>query len=223
VKVYEIRDPIFGFITINDWEREIIDHRAFQRLRRIRQLAWTDMVYPGATHTRFEHSLGVMKIATEMFNSMVYFQHSRRAYDCHVANAMKHLLNEVQSCACSHRGKFPPPIAKENIEDYLEWDDWLVLGLLQTGGGGEHGKILRERKHHRAVFETTETPAVEELTRLEEVCNELGEMVSFIDQAEKSWYKFGKEFIQEIKSIKPHFSEAEIECALTELENKGFI
>ncbi len=41
MKYYEIRDPIFGFITINEWEREIIDHWAFQRLRRIKQLAWT--------------------------------------------------------------------------------------------------------------------------------------------------------------------------------------
>ena len=71
MKYYEIRDPVFGFIRINEWERDIIDHWVFQRLRRIRQLAWTDMVYPGATHTRFEHSLGVMHIATQMFDSIV--------------------------------------------------------------------------------------------------------------------------------------------------------
>lgn len=71
MKYYEIRDPILGFIAVNEWEREIIDHWAFQRLRRIKQLAWTDMVYPGATHSRFEHSLGVMHIATQMFDSIV--------------------------------------------------------------------------------------------------------------------------------------------------------
>ncbi|MCL6479889.1 MAG: hypothetical protein K6T65_16075 [Peptococcaceae bacterium] len=109
------------------------------------------------------HTAEGLILARYMMFTQVYFQHSRRAYDYHVAKAMKHLLNEVQSCTCSYRGKFPPPITKENIEDYLTWDDWLVLGLLQSWGGGEHGKILRERKHHRAVFETTETPAVEEL------------------------------------------------------------
>lgn len=67
-KRYEIRDPIHGFIEIDSWERDIIDHPIFQRLRRIRQLAWTDMVYPGAMHTRFEHSLGVMHVATKMYN-----------------------------------------------------------------------------------------------------------------------------------------------------------
>jgi HD superfamily phosphohydrolase len=69
--LYEIRCPVHGFITINDWEREIINQPAFQRLRRIRQLAWTDQVYPGAMHTRFEHSLGVMHVATKLYTSIV--------------------------------------------------------------------------------------------------------------------------------------------------------
>src|SRR5438094_599058 len=43
---------------------------AFQRLRRIRQLAWTDYVYPGAMHTRFEHSLGVMHTATLLYDAI---------------------------------------------------------------------------------------------------------------------------------------------------------
>lgn len=71
MKLYEIRDPVHGFVTLNDWERDIINHPAFQRLRRIRQLSMTDMVYPGAMHTRFEHSLGVMHVVTRMFDSIV--------------------------------------------------------------------------------------------------------------------------------------------------------
>ncbi|HWE35595.1 MAG TPA: HD domain-containing protein, partial [Isosphaeraceae bacterium] len=70
-RTYEIRCPIHGFITISDWEREIIALKPFQRLRRIRQLAWTDQVYPGAMHTRFEHSLGVMHTATLLYDSVV--------------------------------------------------------------------------------------------------------------------------------------------------------
>ncbi len=68
---YEIRCPVHGFIPIDDWEREIINHRAFQRLRRIRQLAWTDQVYPGTMHTRFEHSIGVMHVATQLYDAIV--------------------------------------------------------------------------------------------------------------------------------------------------------
>ena len=67
----EIRDPIHGFIPLSDWERDIIDHPVFQRLRRIRQLGWTDMVYPSAMHTRFEHSLGVMHVASQMYDRIV--------------------------------------------------------------------------------------------------------------------------------------------------------
>ena len=78
MKIYEIRDPVYGFITFNDWEKEIIDHPAFQRLRRIHQLSLTSMVYPGATHTRFEHSLGVMQFATLMYDAIVNNDDSKK-------------------------------------------------------------------------------------------------------------------------------------------------
>lgn len=67
---YEFRCPVHGFIQVDAWERDIIAQPAFQRLRRIRQLAWTDYIYPGAMHTRFEHSLGVMHIATRLFDAI---------------------------------------------------------------------------------------------------------------------------------------------------------
>lgn len=70
-RTYEIRCPVHGFIELDDWERTIIEQPAFQRLRRIRQLAWTDLLYPGAMHTRFEHSLGVMHTATALYESII--------------------------------------------------------------------------------------------------------------------------------------------------------
>src|SRR6266849_2000638 len=70
-RTYEIRCPIYGFVKLNDWEWQIISHPAFQRLRRIRQLAWTDYVFPGAMHTRLEHSLGVMHMATMLYEGIV--------------------------------------------------------------------------------------------------------------------------------------------------------
>src|SRR5882724_6220131 len=69
-RIYEIRCPVHGFITLNAWEWSVISQPAFQRLRRIRQLAWTDYVYPGAMHTRFEHSLGVMHVATLLYEAI---------------------------------------------------------------------------------------------------------------------------------------------------------
>lgn len=58
-----VRDPIHGFIEYSHSEEHIIDSEIMQRLRRIRQLAFADMVYPGCTHSRFEHSLGTMHLA----------------------------------------------------------------------------------------------------------------------------------------------------------------
>lgn len=66
-----IRDSIHGFITFSDEEKEIINWNEFQRLRFIKQLALTYNVYPGAMHTRFEHSLGVMEVATRIFNRLL--------------------------------------------------------------------------------------------------------------------------------------------------------
>lgn len=60
---YEIRDPIHGFIKLSQKEWDLINTKVFQRLRRIRQLAMSFLVYPGALHTRFDHSIGVMHIA----------------------------------------------------------------------------------------------------------------------------------------------------------------
>ncbi len=58
-----LNDPVYGFITIpNDLIFDIIEHPYFQRLRRIQQLGLTNMVYPGAYHTRFHHALGAMHL-----------------------------------------------------------------------------------------------------------------------------------------------------------------
>jgi HD superfamily phosphohydrolase len=68
--VHRVRCAVHGFIRYSQSERRIIDHRIFRRLRFIRQLALTELVYPGATHTRFEHSLGVMEMATRIFDRL---------------------------------------------------------------------------------------------------------------------------------------------------------
>lgn len=66
--VHEIRDPIHVFVRLDNHEREVLNSRPFQRLRHIHQLALTYLVYPGATHKRFEHSLGVMELAGRVFD-----------------------------------------------------------------------------------------------------------------------------------------------------------
>ncbi len=374
-RTYEIRCPVHGFIPINDWERDIINHNVFQRLRRIRQPAWTDYVYPGAMHTRFEHSLGVMHLATKLYDSIVarsgdllkdfygyddagfkrdkvlvrlaallhdvghgpfshagedvfplrkdgknryvheeysaaiirkllknvieqhplnrnygfladdiasliegssnsscrifwreiitgqmdadrmdyllrdslhagvdygkydwrrllntvvavempqpegetakqglrlgiteggvhaaeglilaryfmftqvYFHKTRVAYDHHLRRALSKLLPT---------GEFPALHAdddekiKANIEEYITWDDWKVVGMLTDGYGGEHGERLRRRNHYREIYNTPECPGQEDLDELKNVEDKVQEYIIAKEQASKSWYK----------------------------------
>jgi hypothetical protein len=361
-----VRCPIYGFIKFNDWEKQIIAQPAFQRLRRIRQLAWTDYVYPGAVHTRFEHSLGVMHMATMLFDNIVersrkiledelgynesgfqryrslvriaallhdvghspfshageelfplvssqvesaeryrheqytaaiirkhlkeaiedhpannhelkandvasliegsskvkravfwrdlitgqmdadridyllrdshhagvdygrydwrriintvtvapggdsgahrlgiteggwhaaealilaryfmftqvYFHKTRVAYDHHLQGAMREMLPG---------GTFPQPIDDE-IDAYLRWDDWRVLGMLADGRGGDHGRRIATRDHYREIRYTSETPTQDDLEKLARWRAVLGDLVAAEIPAEKSWYRTG--------------------------------
>jgi HD superfamily phosphohydrolase len=372
-RTYEIRCPVHGFISLNDWEREIISQPTFQRLRRIRQLAWTDQVYPGAMHSRFEHSLGVMHVATRLYESIVsrsaellrselaydetglkrdktlvrlaallhdvghgpfshgaeellparpdgskfkhedysaaiirhklrdvidnhrlsdnsgikaedvtallegkaeagrrlfwrelitgqmdadrmdyllrdslhlgvdygrfdwrrllhtvqaipggeaqalrlgvneggwhaaealvlaryfmftqvYFHKTRVAFDHHLRHALAEMLPE---------GLFPGPEGNE-LDEYLRWDDWKVFGLLTEGRGGEHGERLAQRNHYREVHHTPEVPKRRDLRELERVRSKLGSLLTAEENAEKSWYKVGKEDIPVLSQI----------------------
>ena len=59
----EIRDPVHGYVFMSNIEKDIIDSKPMQRLRRIKQLSGAYFTYPGAEHSRFSHSLGVMHLA----------------------------------------------------------------------------------------------------------------------------------------------------------------
>jgi HD superfamily phosphohydrolase len=66
-----IRDPVHDLIEFNDSELErtlwkVVQTRPFQRLRRIKQLGFSDLVYPGACHSRFAHSVGVFHTARQL-------------------------------------------------------------------------------------------------------------------------------------------------------------
>ena len=371
-KSFEIRDPVHGFVALNEWEWDIINHPAFQRLRRIRQLSMTDMVYPGAMHTRFEHSLGVMLVATRMFDSLVerereflkgdtlgftdeglrrdrvivrlaallhdcghapfshaaedlmpenpqtkrpfkhehfssaiirtlfkdvieghkenqnleikadsvaqlidedkslslgrralwkhlissqldadrsdyllrdshhagvayghydldrliatlrigisddsgtplitidksglhvaealiiarymmftqvYFQKTRRIYDIHLREAVKNIFSD---------DKFPAPVSSENLNAYLEWDDWRIMGCLKNGKGDDAGRKILERDHDRMVWATEENPAPDDIQKFEAAKNRLLDegITATVDCAKADWYKHENE------------------------------
>ena len=78
-----INDPVHGFITIHsELILSLINHPFFQRLRRIKQLGLTDLVYPGANHTRFHHALGCMHLmekAVRVYGCSTWYIKKQRA------------------------------------------------------------------------------------------------------------------------------------------------
>lgn len=66
-----ITDPIHGDVFITRLEQAIVDTPPFERLRRVRQLGTTHLVYPGATHTRFSHSLGAVQVVQTLLDAVV--------------------------------------------------------------------------------------------------------------------------------------------------------
>jgi HD superfamily phosphohydrolase len=72
-----IRDPVHGDIPLTKEEMSIIDTEEMQRLRNVRQLGATYLIYPGAQHSRFEHSIGTAHLASRMINA-INFERDRR-------------------------------------------------------------------------------------------------------------------------------------------------
>ena len=65
-----IRDPIHGYIALTPLEMRGLDGAAMQRLRRIAQLGLTELVFPGARHSRFEHAVGALAVVTRIFEEL---------------------------------------------------------------------------------------------------------------------------------------------------------
>jgi len=96
----EIKDPVHGYIYFSEAERKLIDSLPLQRLRRIRQLAGSELTYPGACHTRFLHSLGVMHLSGLMAERLVELGYVDE--DCAIKLRLAGLLHDVGHGPFSH-------------------------------------------------------------------------------------------------------------------------
>ena len=103
---HDMRDPIHGFIRISEQEKGLIDTKVFQRLRRIRQLAMAFLVYPGALHTRFDHSIGVMHIAGRICNKLQESDSNRIDAEDIVLVRLAALLHDVGHGPFSHVSEY---------------------------------------------------------------------------------------------------------------------
>jgi uncharacterized protein len=77
-----IRDSVHGNLHLEEFEVRLTDTPQIQRLRRIKQLGFTYLVYPGANHSRFEHSIGTMYLASRLANNLQLDDHSQCLLRC---------------------------------------------------------------------------------------------------------------------------------------------
>jgi uncharacterized protein len=112
----KIYDSIHGFIRFNDLESQLIDSTFFQRLQFIHQLGIAFLVYPGATHTRFEHSLGTMELTTRIFDRL------RTKHDLPETDYFRQILRFAALCHDLGHLPFSHVAEKELIpEGHEEW------------------------------------------------------------------------------------------------------
>lgn len=129
MKIDKFRDPIHGFIEVREHELKIINTKPFQRLRNIKQLAMTYYIYPGAEHTRFGHSLGVMHLVTQAFRSAI------EAYDDKFPIAKKEYYEQIlRLIALTHDiGHAPFSHASESVfPSGMEHEDFTVKVITET-------------------------------------------------------------------------------------------
>jgi HD superfamily phosphohydrolase len=101
-KVKIINDPVHGFITISsDFIYSLFEHPYFQRLRNIKQLGLTHLVYPGACHNRFQHALGAMHLMARALNTLKDKGHDITAQEIEMALATI-LLHDIGHGPFSH-------------------------------------------------------------------------------------------------------------------------
>jgi hypothetical protein len=150
-----IYDELHGYITINDIELKIIDTPTFQRLRRIKQLAQAWFVYPGAVHTRFSHSLGVMHLMGIIANKLANEGYIHR--DDVQLLKLAALLHDVGHTPYSHA------VEMYFLEEYklqheelgiwvVEEDPYITQALKDSGYDPKEVSAIIRGKHKETLY-----------------------------------------------------------------------
>ena len=150
---YSVRDPIHGLIELSEEERKLIDTTAFQRLRRIRQLAMAFLVYPSAMHTRFEHSIGVMHIVGRICSKLLELKsHDVEEKDIDLMRYAA-LLHDIGHGPFSHVSEgILDLVSKKNNNESIELNkihEKVTIDIIQTDP--EITSILNDEERNSVV------------------------------------------------------------------------
>lgn len=137
-----IRDNVYGDIEVSVKFAELINTKEFQRLRRIKQLATAEQVFPGATHSRFAHSIGVFHVMTKIINHFekILFSIGQEQFvdakekDIILAAA---LLHDIGHGPFSHA--FEKAVISPKVYSHEEWTEKIIVE-----DGTEINKVLRD-------------------------------------------------------------------------------
>ncbi|MFP5519310.1 MAG: HD domain-containing protein [Bdellovibrionia bacterium] len=124
----EIRDPVHGSMYFSDAEVAILDTPEYQRLRAIKQLGFSEFSFPGATHNRYLHSLGVGHLAGQVFDSIFrIYPFSKSSTKQRFRNAVRlaALLHDVGHGPLSHTTEtVMPPVEELDIKIYRQQKEY---------------------------------------------------------------------------------------------------
>lgn len=137
-----IKDEIHGTLEFDTLEEKLIDSGPFQRLRRIRQMSVTNLVYPGANHSRFEHSLGTAHLSSVIASLLGLDEDTVRKVKLYG------LLHDIGHTAFSHEGE---DVVKGRIGDHEE------LGRKRITKG-EIADIISENYHPKEIADLGKSP-----------------------------------------------------------------
>jgi uncharacterized protein len=142
-----LRDPIHGFVPLSTQEWKLIDTPPMQRLRGVKQLGLTDLVYPSAVHTRFSHSIGAMHVAGMMAGQLPLDKD-----DARIARLCL-LLHDIGHGPFSHLFDFicDQSTGTEFQHEQLGWEVIKGSDEIMTALGDDADRVLAELSPSRSI------------------------------------------------------------------------
>ena len=141
----EIRDPVHGAIEVTLQEVAVLDAQAFQRLRNIKQLGFGEFSYPGATHNRYLHSLGVFHLSGEVFDAVFRgfkFKRQETRWRWRQALRLAALLHDIGHGPLSHTTeevmpqrsslRLPPEAGGAGPDRRADHEDYTIKFILDS-------------------------------------------------------------------------------------------
>lgn len=151
-------DPLYGFIKLTETEYKIIHSPFYQRLRWIKQLGFSNYIFPGAEHNRFAHAMGVMHCADQMIRAIGKAVSDDRLYDSKATDAASVFHKSVRIAALLHDiGTFPFSHTCEGA--YIKHGD-------SSFKPAERGKPLPNNHEHLGAFILKNTDYESGITRI---------------------------------------------------------